>query len=129
MSYDPYFVVRHRLRFDDEAALSRNEVFGQVVIDPAYVSGSYAYYLQDPESDIPLDREEVSASAGLQVNRNWSVGGYLQRNLQTNEFVQVGGQVTWQTECAAIDFFVRRVFTETVNCPCLDIVRPEHQAC
>ncbi len=117
VTYDPYLVVRHRLRFDDEASLSRNEVFGQVVLDPVLLSGSYAYYLQDPESDIPLDREEVTANAALQINRNWSVGGFVQRNLQTDEFVQVGGQLTWANECTAIDLFVRRVFTETVNAP------------
>lgn len=117
VSYDPYFVVRQRLRFDDEASLSRNEVFGQIVIDPVVLTGSYAYYLQDPESDVPLDREEVSGTASVQINRNWSVGGFLQRNLQTDEFVQVGGQVTWENECAAIDLFVRRVFTETIDAP------------
>lgn len=116
-SYDPYFVVRHRVRFDDEATLTRNEVFGQVAVNPVVLAGSYTFYESDPTIGTPFDREEVNASAGLQVDRNWSVASFLQRNLQTDEFVQVGGRVTWENECAAIDLLLSRRFTDSPGAP------------
>jgi LPS-assembly protein len=116
-SYDPYVVVRHRLRFADDATVTRNEVFGELNLDPVALSASYVFLEADPEIGAPLDREEVIASAGLQIDRNWSVSGFMQRDLQVGEFVQLGGQVTWENECAAIDVYLRRRFTDTVDAP------------
>jgi hypothetical protein len=31
--------------------------------------------------------------------------------------VQLGGQVTWENECAAIDLYLRRRFTDTEDAP------------
>ncbi len=105
------------MRFDDDATVTRKEVFGGVDIDPVELSASYVFLENDPEIDAPLDREEVIASAGLQIDRNWSLSGYLQRDLQVGEFVQLGGQVTWENECAAIDLYLKRRFTDTEDAP------------
>jgi LPS-assembly protein len=116
-SYDPYVVVRHRMRFDDDATVTRNEVFSALNLSPVELSASYIFLEADPEIGAPLDREEVIASAGLQIDRNWSLSGFMQRDLQIKEFVQLGGQVTWENECAAIDVYLRRRFTDTVDAP------------
>jgi LPS-assembly protein len=116
-SYDPYVVVRHRMRFADDASVTRNEVFGALAINPVNVSASYIFLEADPEIGAPNDREEVIASAGLQIDRNWSLSGYVQRDLELREFVQLGGQVTWENECAAIDLYLSRRFTDTEDAP------------
>ena len=116
-SYDPYVVVRHRMRFDDDATVTRNEVFGALDLDPVELSGSYIFLEADPEIGAPLDREEVVANAGLQIDRNWSLSGFMRRDLQLGEFVQLGGQVTWENECAAIDVYLRRRYTDIEDAP------------
>jgi LPS-assembly protein len=116
-SYDPYFVLRNRMRIADDATLMRNEIVGSLTLGPASLSTGYVFLEADPEVGAPDDREEVSASAALQIDRNWSVGGFLQRDLQLDEFVQLGGRVTWANECAAIDLFLRRRFTDTEDAP------------
>ena len=116
-SYDPYVVVRHRMRFADDATVTRNEVYGALDIDPVELSASYIFLEADPEVGAPIDREEVIAGAGLQIDRNWSLSGYLQHDLQLREFVQLGGQVTWENECAAIDVYLKRRFTDTEDAP------------
>lgn len=116
-SYDPYVVVRHRMRFDDDGTVTRNEVFGGLNIAPVELTASYIFLEADPEISAPFDREEVSASAGLQIDRNWSISGFLQRDLELGEFVRVGGQLTWANECAVIDLYLRRRFTDLEDAP------------
>lgn len=116
-SYDPYVRISHRLRFSDNATITRNEVFGAIKLDPLEFGVTYSFFESDPTVGANLDREEVNAEALLRVDRNWSVGGFLQRDLQLGEFVRVGGQVTYENECCAIDVFVKRRFTESEDAP------------
>ena len=116
-SYDPYVVVRHRMRIADDATLARNEFLGALNLDPVELSASYIFLESDPDVGTPDDREEVTATAGLQIDRNWSVSGFMRRDLQLGEFVAVGGQVTWENECAAIDVYLRRRYTDTEDAP------------
>lgn len=116
-SWDPYVVVRHSMRVEDDADIARNEFFGMLDLDPVELSASYAYYEADPVIGAPDDREEVSASAGLRIDPNWSVSGLVQRDLQADEFVVLGGQVSYENECAAIDVFLRRRFTDLEDAP------------
>lgn len=115
--WDPYVVVRHRMRFADDFAVAQNEFFGSLTLDPVELSASYTFLEADPTIGAPLDREEVSATMGLQVTPNWSVSGLLQRDLEQDEFVVVGGQLTYENECAAVDLFLRRRFTDLEDAP------------
>lgn len=116
-TYNPYVVVRHRMRFADDGTIRSNELFGSVTIDPVDIAANYTFLAADPAAGAPIDRVEVSATAALRLNRNWSISGIVQRDLQLNQFVIAGGQVTYQNECAAIDVFLRRRFTSTIDAP------------
>ena len=116
-NFDPYFTVRHRMRFADDLTITRNEFFSAFTVDPVELRVSYIFLESDPEIGADLDREEVTADAALAIDDNWSVAGLLQRDLQLGEFVQVGGTVTYQNECCKIDFFVRRQFTDQDDVP------------
>jgi len=115
--WDPHVAIRHRIRMDDDFTLAQNEFFGKVDIDPVELTASYAFIESDPFIGAPNDREEISTTAALQLNRNWSIGGVLRRDLERDEFVLLGGSLTWQNECAAIDLFLRRRFTDIENAP------------
>ncbi len=116
-SWDPYVVIRHRMRVDDDGSIRQNEFFGALDFNPVEMSANYTYLQADPQNGAPSDREEVSAAAGLHLTRNWSISGLVQRDLVADEFVVLGGQLTYQNECAAIDMFLRRRFTDIEDAP------------
>ncbi|MEM6678033.1 MAG: LPS assembly protein LptD, partial [Pseudomonadota bacterium] len=108
--------VRQRLRFDSES-LSRNEVFGSLNIGPANLGAGYVFLEETPFTVSEDDREEITALAALQVTPEWRVSSYMQRDLQVDEFVAVGGSLSFANECCALDLFLRRNFTESENDP------------
>ena len=116
-SYDPYVTVRHRIRFADDAAITRNEFFGLVNIDPVELSAGYIFLESDAAVGAPLDREEITARANVKIDDNWSTSAYMQRDLVLGEFVQVGGALAWQNECCAVEVFLRRKFTSQEDSP------------
>ena len=116
-SWDPHVVVRHRMRLDDDMSVAQNEFFGTLDLDPVELTASYAFIEADPLIGAPDDREEITAFAGLQLDRNWSISGVLQRDIEQDEFVLLGGKVTYETECAAFDVFLRRRFTDLEDAP------------
>ena len=116
-SYDPYVTVRHRIRFADDAAITRNEFFGLVNIDPVELSAGYIFLESDAAVGAPLDREEITARANVKIDDNWSTSAYMQRDLVLGEFVQVGGALAWQNECCAVEVFLRRRFTSQEDSP------------
>ncbi|MEM1298319.1 MAG: LPS assembly protein LptD [Pseudomonadota bacterium] len=116
-AYDPYVRVSHRMRFSEDAAITRNEFFGEFKVDPVEFRTSYAFYESDPSVGAFTDREEINAEALVGIDENWSVGAFLQRDLQLGEFVRVGGTITYENECCAIDVFLRRRFTDSNGSP------------
>lgn len=116
-SYQGYVSIRQRLRVDDDGSVNRNEVFGTVAYGPASLGGGYVFLESSPESGAPVDREEVTAFGGVQVTPEWGVSGFVQRDLEEKEFVEIGGTLSYANECCAVDLFVRRRFTESEDTP------------
>ena len=115
--YDPYLQITHRMRFSDDATVTRNEFFSEFKVDPVEFSASYAFFESDTVAGTLEDREEVNAEAKLQIDQNWAVSTFMQRDLELGEFVRVGGQVSYENECCAVDLFLRRRFTDTTGSP------------
>jgi len=109
--------VSQRLRFSDDATVARNEIFGTLSIDPLRLVAGYAFFESDPSIGADIDREEVSVEAAVRIDRNWSTRAFAQRELQLGEFVRVGGQITYENECCAIDAFLQRRFTASEDAP------------
>lgn len=116
-SWDPYVKVSHRMRFSDDATITRNEFFGTLDLDPIEFAVAYTFFESDAAIGSITDREEINAEALLQLHRNWSLGAFMQRDLQLGEFVRVGGQLTYENECCAVDVFLRRRFTDSEDAP------------
>ena len=116
-SYDPYVTLRHRIRLSNDADITRNEFFGAFKIDPVELNVNYAFFESDPAVGALLDREEVTAETIIGIDDNWSVSAFMQRDLQLGEFVRIGGQITYQNECCAVDLFLNRRFTDSTDAP------------
>ncbi len=115
--YDPYVTLRHRMRFSEDATITRNEFFGSLTLDPVELSANYVFLESDPAIGALVDREEINARGKVIIDDNWSVTAFGQRDLQFGEFVQVGGAVMYQNECCSVEVFLRRRFTDQQDSP------------
>ncbi|MEM9782648.1 MAG: LPS assembly protein LptD [Pseudomonadota bacterium] len=109
--------LRNRLRFDDEFKLNRNEASLEVDYGPASVSIGYAFLEAIPEAGAEDDRQEVTSLAQIQVTDEWGIQGYMQRDLEEDEFVEVGGGVSYANECCAVDLIAKRRFASSEDSP------------
>lgn len=116
-SYDPYVTVRQRMRISDSFAVTRNEIGVDLTFGPVGFSAGYIFLESDPTIEAPDDRQELTGSARVQINRNWSISSNARRDLENGDFVEVGGGLTYANECCEIDFFVKRKFTESDDAP------------
>lgn len=117
VTFADWFEFGARWRLSDDFSVNRAEAGGRLDYDRASLFGYYIFVEADPAEATPLDRSEVSVGAALALNRNWTVSGDAQRDLIEDRFVTAGGVLTYEDECAALDLFVRRQFTESFSAP------------
>ena len=117
VSYKDWLEFDTRWRLSDELAANRAEIIGRVNYDPVSLYGYYLYVDADPAEGALADRSEVSLGASVLLDRNWTLGGDVRRDLIADRFVTAGGVVTYEDECAGLDVYVRRQFTESLSSP------------
>ncbi len=117
VSYDTYITVRQRVRIGDGFDVTRNEIGAELTFGRFSFSTSYIFLDSDPTIEALIDREELNTSANVRVNRNWSLSGNLRRDIENDDFVRIGGGITYANECCQVDFFVKRNFTESDDAP------------
>lgn len=115
--YEDWASVTQRIRFDDDASVNRNEIYGDLSIGPVDLSAGYIFLNEDPALGTPEDREEVAGRTTIAITRNWGVNGFFQRDLEEQEFVEAGGRITYANECCEVDLFLRRRFTDSDDTP------------
>ncbi|MEM9146893.1 MAG: LPS assembly protein LptD [Pseudomonadota bacterium] len=115
-SYDPYVTVSQRLRIgDDGLEITRNETNLAVNVGRASFSVQYAFFDADTGSSALVDREEIFARSRVRLTDDWSINGFVRRDLELDEFVTLGGGLRFVNECCAVQFFARRNFTSQDN--------------
>ncbi len=116
-SYDPYVTVRQRLRISDGFTITRNEIGAELTFGRVGLSASYIFIERDPSIEAPDDREELAGRASFRIDRNWSISGYARRDIELDDFVEIGGGLTYANECCQIDFRLKRDFRESNDAP------------
>jgi LPS-assembly protein len=116
-SYDPYVTVRQRLRIRDDFTITRNEIGAELTFGRYELSAGYIFLEDDPAIDAPDDREELTGRASIKIDRNWSISGDARRDIENDDFVEIGGVLTYANECCQVDFFVKRDFRESDDAP------------
>jgi LPS-assembly protein len=116
-SYDPYITVRQRMRISDDFTVTRNEIGAKLTFGRYELSTGYIFLENDPAIDAPDDREELTGRASIQIDRNWSISGDTRRDIENDDFVEIGGGLTYANECCQIDFFLKRDFRESEDAP------------
>ncbi|MEM6972310.1 MAG: LPS assembly protein LptD [Pseudomonadota bacterium] len=117
LGFSDIVTLQNRLRFDDDFEISRNEASLELAYGPASLSVGYAFLEAIPEAGAEEDRQEVTSITKMQLTEDWGIQGFLQRDLQENEFVEVGGGVSYANECCALDLIARRRFASSEDSP------------
>lgn len=107
-SYEPFFAVAHRLRFGDDAELTRNEVFVQFDYWRVEANATYFFYEEDPRIDLARTREEIYGNLRFALDENWSALAFARRDLEAGEFVSYGGGIGFLNECCSVELIARR---------------------
>lgn len=117
LSVGEFFSIRNRLRLEDDFSIARNELFANVSWGPLAVEAGYFFLEADPTIGAPSDRQEISLGAALDLTDEWTIGGFVQRDLELDEFVLTTATLSFHNECCEIDLFIKRRFTDSDDVP------------
>ncbi|MEM7269873.1 MAG: LPS assembly protein LptD, partial [Pseudomonadota bacterium] len=117
LTYQDWAELRTAWRVSDDFGVERAEITGALDFHPLTVSGRYLFVNADPVAGSAIDRSEVALAAELSLDRNWAVGAEARRDLIRDRFVTAGAVLRYEDECAGVDIYARRRFTESVSAP------------
>ncbi len=115
--YAPYLMVSNRIRVDDEFTANRAETRGWVSLGPARLQGGYVYLAKDATAGADDDRAELELAAEIDLTPNWRLSGATRRDLEADATVEAGLSLRYLNECASVELFASRDFTETADAP------------
>lgn len=107
--------LSQRVRVGDDFELSRNEIYASASMWGLDLQASYLFLAQDAVT--PADRHEIAGTGRYAVTSNWFVGAELRRDLESQDWVRVGGELGYADECVDLAFYAGRDFTRTENVP------------
>ncbi|PKQ05088.1 MAG: hypothetical protein CVT71_02090, partial [Alphaproteobacteria bacterium HGW-Alphaproteobacteria-10] len=117
VGYAPWFLVSNRFRVSDSLDVARNELTGHVEAGRVTFDTGYIFLADDAVAGALDDRSEATFGATLALDRNWSLRGFARRDLINDEFIRASGTVAFRNECAALELYVERDFTDTTDSP------------
>jgi LPS-assembly protein len=115
--YDPYFTITNRARVGGDFAFNRAESRGRLSLGPARLEGGYVFLAEDSTAGALDDRSEIELAAELDVTRNWTVAAGARRDLEEDAYVDAGVSLRFANECAALELFLSRDFTDSADAP------------
>ncbi len=107
--------LSNRVRVADDFELRRNEFYISTDWSDLQLNGYYIYLAADEVT--PEDRQETAASARYALTPNWFIGGDARRDLETNSWVRVSGNIAYRDECVDLEFYGGRRFTRSQDVP------------
>jgi len=107
----------NRLRVDDEFRVARNEVGALLRHGRVDVDATYVFLAEDAELGSDVDREEFRIDGDVRIAPQWTIGGFLRRDLQEDRFVRTRARIEYRSECAGIEAYFGRNFTDSRNNP------------
>ncbi len=107
------FLLLSQARFDEKTFdIKRTDIFMKASYGPLNGSVNYANIDAAGASDIGFteDREEVQATASLQVSNYWSVFGSLRYDLADESFIQDAVGIKYADECFVLSVSYNETF-------------------
>jgi LPS-assembly protein len=117
VGWGPNLDFANRLRLSESFGVNRNEMSARVGWGPARLRGSYVTLERDATIGADEDRTEAAIGAELDLSDNWTIGGFGRRDLQNESMVRTSGGVAYRTDCAVIELYASRDFTDAGDAP------------
>lgn len=96
-------------RFDqDNFALRRSDLAGQLNFGPLLAQATYTYSALDPQQRDD-DQQDISGALGLQLTENWSVLGTMRYDIDNSQRLMDTFQIKYSDEC----FVLTATYQET----------------
>ncbi len=104
ITFPPYFSIRYSSAFDvQNARFRRNELNFRGGVEAMSVAGSYVFFRDDPNADLP-SREELQLGINSRVTRYWRARAFGTADLrQGGGLLRYGTGVTYEDECFLMD--------------------------
>lgn len=112
-----WLTLDHRLRLSDDFQVNRADLGARLALGRLRADLRYVFLESDATAGALRDRQEVAFKAEIDLDRNWTIGGAFRRNLETDRFVRTRGTLGYRDECAALEAFVERDFTDAPGDP------------
>jgi len=109
--------LQNRLRLSDDLGVNRNEIALRAALGPARLRASYVDLDADATAGAEKDREEAALGGEIDLTRRWTLGAFGRRDIENGADVAASLGAAYRTDCAAVEIFVRRDFTETEDNP------------
>lgn len=117
VTWSDAFEFGARGRFSGKMNVHRAEVGGRLDYEPFTLYGYYLFLDKQPEEDLFVNRSEINLGGSIALNRNWTIGADGRRDLIKDRFVSAGAVLSYEDECAGLDIYARRTFTESSDAP------------
>ncbi len=117
VSWGEWISLSNRLRLSDSLDVNRNEVRGAIDAGRVRLEGSYVFLESDAQAGALTDRAEGTVGAEFDLDPRWTLGGFMRRDFENDQFIETVGTLAYRDECAALEFFVGRDFVETDDAP------------
>lgn len=117
VGYTPWVTVSNRFRVSDSVEVARNEFTGHLEGGPVTLDAGYVFLAEDAVAGALDDRSEATLDAALALDRNWTLRGFARRDMTNDAFIRASGAVEFRNECAALEVYVERDFTNTTDSP------------
>jgi LPS-assembly protein len=117
VGWTPHLAFANRLRLSDDFGVNRNEASLRAAWGPGRLRATYVTYGRDATAGAETDRTEAALGGELDLTDNWTVGAFARRDLENKATTRTSGGIAYRNDCAAIELFARRDFTETEDRP------------
>jgi len=94
---------------EDDFALRRMDLFGEVNYGPFLAQATYSYATFDPLDGRKTDQQDIFSVAGLQLTDRWSLLGSIRYDLDASAVIQDAIQLRYADDC----FVLTATYTET----------------
>lgn len=113
LSLPPYFDIVHRMRLESgDLSVRRNEVYATMNYGRVDAELDYVFVEADPVAGFNEDREEIAGALGFKINENWRAYTSARHDFEESRFINVRGGLSYENECCALDFTVKRRFND-----------------
>ncbi len=107
------FRITHRMVFDDQFTVTRNETQLGIKANRFSINSSYVWLLQNAAGNTAANRAELTVDSTLNLGNNWQTGLSWRYDLATASASSAGLALTYRNECIKLDLSLSQEFASS----------------